>query len=254
MKYLLARGQRPLLESFTDGNVLVALDFDGTLAPIVADREAASMRGATAVLLREVASRYPCAVLSGRSRADVAARLGDAPVRWIVGNHGIEQEEGSAVRALPFVERVARVRGMLVDRLQELPGLELEDKRLSLAIHYRAVKDKDAARAFLATLAEELWPEARVIGGKHVVNWLPPGAPHKGHALNALRMQARSPKAIYVGDDVTDEDVFAQDVPDRLLCVRVQKSGWSAAPYYLIDQTEIDELLRVLIAARSRRP
>ena len=253
MKYILARGQRALLESFTVGNVLVALDFDGTLAPIVPDREAATMRDTTATLLRELGTRYPCAVLSGRSRADVASRLGDAPVRWIVGNHGIEQEEGSVVRALPFAERVARVRVLLGDRLPEIPGLELEDKTLSLAIHYRAAKDKDAARALLAKLAEELWPEARVIGGKHVVNWLPPGAPHKGHALNALRMQARSAKAIYVGDDVTDEDVFAQDEPDRLLCIRVQKSGWSAAPYYLIDQSEIDELLRVLVEARPRR-
>jgi trehalose 6-phosphate phosphatase len=253
VKDILAQGQRALLESFATDNVLIALDYDGTLAPIVPDRDAAPMRPSTTALLRELASRFPCAVLSGRARADVAGRLGSAPIRWIVGNHGIEQEQSGLGRALPFADRVASVHAQLVRRLRDLPELEIEDKRLSLAIHYRKAKDKDEARALLSALAEEIWPDARIVGGKDVVSWLPPGAPHKGHALNALRVQARVTKAIYVGDDVTDEDVFAQDEPDRLLCIRVQEDASSAAPFFLVDQTEIDELLRVLIEARTKR-
>src|SRR6185295_11415249 len=107
MRHILARLHRPLLEQFAWSQVLVAFDFDGTLAPIVADPTAAAMAPSTRRLFREVAALYPCAVISGRSRADLAGRLRGVPLREIVGNHGLEPALGGRQRA-SFAAHVAR--------------------------------------------------------------------------------------------------------------------------------------------------
>ena len=69
----------------------------------------------------------------------------------------------------------------------------------------------------------------RLVGGKHVVNLLPAGAPHKGLALERARARLGCDTAIYVGDDETDEDVFALDQPGRLLAIRVGRKPSSSA-------------------------
>ena len=71
MKNILTEEQHPTLMEFARQRVLLAFDFDGTLAPIVREPEAAAMRQSTSVLLAEVAKLYPCVVISGRLRADV---------------------------------------------------------------------------------------------------------------------------------------------------------------------------------------
>ena len=78
------------LEEFTHSNVLLAFDFDGTLAPIVQDPARARMRPQTRRLLGAVARRYPCVVISGRARHDVLKRVGSVPVWQVSGNHGLE--------------------------------------------------------------------------------------------------------------------------------------------------------------------
>jgi trehalose 6-phosphate phosphatase len=90
------------------------------------------------------------------------------------------------------------------------------------------------------------------------VNLLPITAPHKGIALERERERLRCDTAIFVGDDKTDEDVFALDQPGRLLGIRVGRSRTSAAAYYIPSQRSIDDLLRALVdlrrdAAQSRR-
>src|SRR5262245_9730135 len=90
MRRLLTPRNRELLRSFLQAKVLLAFDYDGTLAPIVTDPDQAYMRESTRNLLDHVARAYPCVVISGRARADVASRLGGAPVRDVVGNHGSE--------------------------------------------------------------------------------------------------------------------------------------------------------------------
>ena len=72
MKALLSRENRVLLDQLAWSNVLLAFDFDGTLAPIVANRHQAAMRARTARLFSTVCERYPSAVISGRAKADVA--------------------------------------------------------------------------------------------------------------------------------------------------------------------------------------
>jgi trehalose 6-phosphate phosphatase len=79
MRHLLSRDGRELLAQLASTHVLLAFDFDGTLAPIVSDREGARMRASTARLFARVAAAYPVAVISGRARADVTARSGKRP-------------------------------------------------------------------------------------------------------------------------------------------------------------------------------
>jgi trehalose 6-phosphate phosphatase len=88
----------------------------------------------------------------------------------------------------------------------------------------------------------------RIVGGKLVFNLLPERAPHKGLALRAARARFGCETALYVGDDETDEDVFALDEHGTLLTVRVERSRGSCAAYYLQDQDEIDPFLEALIA------
>jgi trehalose 6-phosphate phosphatase len=245
MRDLLARGRRELLEQFACSATLIGLDFDGTLAPIVADRDRAAMRAGTRRLLREVARRYPCVVLSGRSRADVARRVRGAPLVAVVGNHGMERGRAAATAA-------RRVRGWLAfveSRLRGEPGVSVEDKGLSLTVHYRASRRKKRARERILEAVSQL-RGVRLVGGKHVVNVLPVDAPHKGLALEREQERLGCDTAIYLGDDVTDEDVFALRRPGRLLAVRVGRKAVSAAPYYVRGQRDVDRVLRILVRLR----
>ncbi|MBI4951499.1 MAG: trehalose-phosphatase [Myxococcales bacterium] len=250
MRRLLARENVELLAQLAWSRVLCAFDFDGTLAPIVADRERAAMRGRTARLFARVCERYPCAVISGRGHADVAARLGGAPVKYVIGNHGLEP--GAELGA--FERKIARARALLAAALAGVPGVDIEDKRYTLAVHYRRARQKRAARVAIASAVASLPVRMRVVSGKLVVNVLPERAPNKGTALVRLRALEGASTALYVGDDVTDEDVFALDQPGRLFTVRVGASRASAARYFLRDQREVDALLAKLVELRARGP
>jgi trehalose 6-phosphate phosphatase len=82
--------------------------------------------------------------------------------------------------------------------------------------------------------------------GKSVVNVMPPTASHKGTALLEYMRRLGCSTALYVGDDETDEDVFAlRDA--RVLTVRIGKKNGSSARYFLKRQTEITQVLRLLV-------
>jgi trehalose 6-phosphate phosphatase len=247
MKNILAAPQLEVLAQFAWSNVLIGLDFDGTLAPIVQRPDRARLRARTRGLLVSLAEAYPVAVLSGRGRADVRARLDGVPVRAVVGNHGLEPgADLGACRAL-----VAGWIPSLRKALDDQQGVEIEDKTYSLAVHYRRARARREAAGRIAAAVASLGKGTRVIGGKLVVNVLPSGAPHKGVALMRLRTDLGADTALYVGDDVTDEDVFALDDPGRLLCIRVGQNARSRAPYFVESQRAVDDLLRVLIGMRS---
>jgi trehalose 6-phosphate phosphatase len=246
VKRLLARANVDVLRQFAWSKVLLAFDFDGTLAPIVDDPGDARMRARTERRFREVARLYPCVVISGRGQRDLRGRLSGVPVVEVVGNHGIDAARyPGALRA--------DVRGWtaeLAGRLAGLKGVKVEDKQVSLAIHYRQSRAKRHAAQEIERAIASL-SGVRVIRGKLVFNLLPEGAPHKGLALLSARARFGCDTAIYVGDDASDEDVFALDEPGRLLGVRVEESASSHASYFLGDQAEIDPMLDVLLACRA---
>ena len=247
MKRLLSAENEAILTRFARSRALVAFDFDGTLASIVADRDQAALRPDTERLLSRLCAHYPCAVISGRSRADLGARLGAAAVKYTVGNHGLEPGRDLAL----FAAVVARVRRRLERALACHAGLDIEDKRYSLAVHYRRSPSKRAARAAIHGAISALPEALRVVPGKLVLNVIPGSAPNKGDAVLDLREREGAQTALYVGDDVTDEDVFKLDHRGRLISARIRPSRTSAARYFLRDQAEIDALLARLVELRS---
>jgi trehalose 6-phosphate phosphatase len=245
MRHVLARANRHVLERFAGSRALLAFDFDGTLSPIVADPDRAAMRESTRRLLGDLARRYPCVVISGRSRGDVSRRLGGVPLAGVVGNHGLEPWHATQ-RAGRQVRRWVTA---LEARLGRIPGVVIEDKGLTLAVHYRKAKRTREARALVFAAAGGLG-DVRLVGGKQVLNVLPSGAPGKGRALERAALRLGCDTAVYVGDDETDEDVFALGDPARLLGIRVGRKGTSAAGYFIRAQVEIDLLLRSFLALR----
>ncbi len=250
MRHVLARRNRGVLERFAGPRALLAFDFDGTLAPIVANPERAAMRASTHRLLEELAKVYPCVVVSGRARDDVRGRVLGARLAEVIGNHGLDPGAGRVETGRAAQRWVA----VLEERLSGLRGIVIEDKGLSVAVHYRAARRKEEARARILDAAGALG-DVRLLGGILVVDVLPGGAPGKGRALERARERLGCDTAVYVGDDETDEDVFSLDLPERLLGIRVGRKADSAAEYFLRTQAEIDVLLRCFLELRAgRRP
>jgi trehalose 6-phosphate phosphatase len=235
----------PTLARLARQNALLAFDYDGTLAPIVADPRHAEMRRETRELLERVARAYPCIVVTGRARQDTASRLRGIGVLSVIGNHGLEPPF-ALNHAAPIVRAwVPRLRMAL----GSLEGVFIENKGFSLAIHYRrAPKRGSAAAAILRACAS--FANARTIPGKCAVNLLPRGAPNKGSALLFACRDIGCDTALYVGDDQTDEDVFALSSVAPFLGVRIGRTRRSRAGFYIRSQRSIDELLRRLLALR----
>jgi trehalose 6-phosphate phosphatase len=252
MKRILSRSNVDILREFARSKVLLAFDFDGTLAPIVEDPRGARMRARTEKRLIEVARRYPCVVISGRAQRDIQERLGGVPKAVAMGNHGAVAGAGQIRDPAALLAEVRDWIPRVTRRLAGLKGVKIEDKEVSLAIHYRQSRQKRQAVQAIERAVVGL-PDARVIRGKLVFNLLPDGAPHKGLALQAARARLGCDTAIYVGDDASDEDVFALDEPGRLLAVKVEESSSSHAAFFLREQEEIDDLLDVLLACRASK-
>ena len=245
MKNILAPAQRPILEPFAWSRTLLAFDFDGTLAPIVARPDRAALRPSTKRLLSTLATLYPCVVISGRAASDVSGRLKDISLRGVIGNHGLEPWRATAVLS----RRVRAWKPLLHAALRDEAGVEIEDKGYSIAVHFRRSRAKKRVRRRILEAAATL-EGVRLIRGIEVLNLIPAGSPHKGIALERERQRLACDTAIYVGDDETDEDVFALDQPGRLLSIRVGRKEASAADFYLETQSQIDSLLRTLIRLR----
>lgn len=246
MKDILSAAHRGVLEPFAWSRTLLAFDFDGTLAPIVSQPEAAQLRRVTRQLLAKACSLYPCVVISGRAVADLTPRVAEVGLRAAIGNHGLEPWRATAA----IRRRVLHWRPRLESAVGAEKGVFIEDKGYSLAVHYRGSRAKKRVRRLVADVALAIGG-VRIIGGIEVVNLVPVDAPHKGMALERERRRLGCDTAIYVGDDETDEDVFALDQPGRLLSVRVGRKAASRADFYIKSQKDIDALLRFLIRLRE---
>ncbi len=254
MKDLLRRRHRSALLRFVGADpaspakVLLAFDYDGVLAPLVTDPAGALMRPTTRVLLRRLSRRYPVAVVSGRAWKD-CARFVDGLVPTIVGNHGFELGRAVAVPA-SVARKVRGWRRRLERALAGVDGIHFEDKRSTLAVHYGLSRAWRRAERAVYEAANQL-EGTRLIPGKKVLNVLPHDFPSKGDAVRTLVARLGCEGAVYVGDDVTDEDAFKVGEP-LVFGVHVGK-GPSLAPWRLDSQADVDRLIGLLIAMRPRR-
>jgi trehalose 6-phosphate phosphatase len=245
VKNILAKRELSRLEQFVTPETLIAFNFDGTLAPLSRDPRVAQLRKSTHRLIMQLASHYPTAVISGRPRADVLARLNGAPVRAVIGNFGLEPSPDAPRYHVLVKKWLPRLREVLQDQ----QGVEIENKLYSISIHYRRARSKTAARGLISNAIEQqLGTQARMVQGKLVLNVLPAEAPNKGTALLGVRHALHLDHTLFVGDDITDEDVFAIDKPQSLLGIRIGRTGHSKASHYLSTQADIDKLLKRLVA------
>jgi trehalose 6-phosphate phosphatase len=242
MKHLLSRDSLAIVALLAAERTLCAFDFDGTLAPIVTFPDRAAMRKRTRALMRELALLYPCIVVSGRAREDVLNKLTGVPVLRVIGNHGADTGDTSTARA-----SVEHWKTTLEAGLASIPGLWIEDKGLSIAVHYRQCENRPRVRRRILAQAEAL-SCTRVFGGKQVVNIVADSAPNKGDALAEERDRLGLNWVLYVGDDENDESAFALE--GNIVAVRIGCKLRSHASYYLRTQSEIDKLLEALIRHR----
>lgn len=234
-----------VLESFSFTKTLYAFDFDGTLAKIVNDPEAAKMSEKTEVLVKQLASIVPVAIVSGRSQKDLKKRI-SFKVDYLIGNHGMEGVKIN--NSLNAAKDISNKWISLIKKMTVGMDLEIEDKTYSLAIHYRKSRNKTRSRVQIKEIIESIKPKPRVVLGKCVVNIIPEGAPHKGTALVDLLHKLNLKNAFYIGDDDTDEDVFSYPIQDcQIFSVKVGKRRNTSADYYIQRQSDINRLLKILI-------
>ncbi len=223
--------------------LLVAADYDGTLAPIVADPAAAKPHGPALDALVTLAGMegVEALVVSGRSREALAELTGAPDGVVLVGSHGAEWPDGSVAGEDParLVEELAAV----ADRYE---GTLLEAKPAGAALHYREARSPDDA----AAAAREVGARhgARVIDGKLVVELLL-GRADKGVAVRRARENAGADAVVFFGDDTTDEDVFAV-LGDGDAGVKVG-GGDTRARFRVEDPEAVAAALRWLAEARS---
>ncbi len=233
--------------------MLCAFDFDGTLAPIEVDPGLVYMPAAVARRLDILSSYASIAVVTGRAVADVQARLGFAP-SYVVGNHGLEGVPGCVFDAhfpLLCAEWEKSLHAMLQRHGLASSGVRIENKGCSLSVHYRLARDREYVESQLATLIERLTPAPHLVGGKCVFNLLTAAGMDKGAAVNRLMEDCGAAGALYVGDDVTDEDVFRLRRRD-LVTVRVEPATGTCADFFLHHRLGMVQLLDELIS-RLRR-
>lgn len=246
--YLFSESGQEALRAFIDRDTLFAFDLDGTLAPIVPDPGGIVIPPEIRAGLVRLDRLVPVAIITGRSRTDALSHLGFTP-RFLVGNHGAEGLPGYETTEQEF-GRLCRTWEEQLSTLlpyEERNGIVLENKGASLALHYRNTPDRIGARQRILAAVQRLTPPPRQISGKLVKNLVAHDAPHKGEALLGIMTNLRVNRALFTGDDVTDEDVFRLG-DERIFSIRVGKDSGSAARYHLCDQVEIVALIDVILA------
>ncbi len=201
-------------------NPLFFLDYDGTLAPIVDDPDAAVPHPQAPALLRELDAHSPLWIVTGRDLQALSSFL-DRPYSAI-GLHGAQEGVvGRDARSL-MSDAAAEALKALRDSVPAAEGLRVEEKDQSFAVHYRAVDDEAAAQAQLKDWLADLPDVLDAIWGKKVVELRPDGLT-KGTAVRRIADRHPGHVPVYLGDDVTDEDAFAalQDLNRKAVTVKV---------------------------------
>jgi trehalose-phosphatase len=233
--------------------VLIALDFDGTIAPIVNRPDRARVPVAIRRWLSRAAKRpgLRVALLSARPMADLARYLPDGGLLR-VAQYGLEGVDSPGPERLArFRDRARRIRLELEALVPRHRGARIEDKRLTVALHYRGVGA--SRRAALMRALRPIKARAKRLGfhtepGRCVIDFVP-ARYDKGRALRALRRRVRPAVTFYFGDTDGDEPAFA--VLGRAdFAVRVG-AGPTAAPYRVRGPGDVARFLRALAALRT---
>ncbi len=248
-----------LTRQIADKTVAVFCDYDGALTPIVDRPEDAHIPAATLEALEALADLTVVGIVSGRDLVDVMGMVPTERV-WFAGSHGFDVRRPDGAReefpegaaALP---ELASAEQQLAERLGAIDGAWAERKRFAIAVHHRAtpddqIADLEAIVADIATAHEGL----RMTGGKKIFELRPDIDWHKGKAvrwlIEAAGLDPSDTLALFIGDDVTDEDGFAE-VRSRGVGVVVGAEDRYTAAHLRVDDPDatrqlLDDLARRL--------
>ena len=249
------------------GRVGMFSDFDGTLTPLFDDPRNTTLSPAIRDTLSELSKRVEIvAVVSGRDMEFLREVIGLDSVTY-VGNHGLEVWKTEDEQQ----ERHVQLPDGLLEDIQKgvrriaVTGLSVENKGLSIAVHYRNASDSTAARSALSQMLKSLAADhgLEIREGKMVLEIGPGAGVNKGTAVDRLAREFGLMGAIFLGDDVTDCDAF--DAVHRLIGERDLEGAAVAvvdeetpeavlrkADYCLSGSEEVEEFLRWMAYASPR--
>ncbi len=264
MKYLFSAWEElgPLLQG---APLFLFLDYDGTLAPIAATPAKAKILPGNKKILEELSNTLgiKLAIISGREMGDIKSRLGLKNIIY-AANHGLEID-GPRIKfksqvGLKFRKTIKNIHDHLKNKLSEVRGALIEDKGLSLSLHYRMVKDAEVPR--VKALFHELVivplvkNKIKVTGGKKVLKIRPAVKWDKGKvtlwllARQQFNQGNKKILPVYIGDDLTDEDAF-KALRNKGITIVVGKTSGSYAQFYLKDAVEVGEFLQRIKLCRN---
>ncbi|MED6135364.1 hypothetical protein PIB30_045758 [Stylosanthes scabra] len=256
--------------------VVVFLDYDGTLSPIVADPEKAFMTKKMRATLKDIARLFPTAIVTGRCIDKVYefVRLGEV---YYAGSHGMDikgpttrgrnHHKGNnneavlfqpASQFLPMINQVYKI---LVEKMKGIPGAKVENNKFCLSVHFRCVEEKcwPALAEQVNSVLKE-YPKLKLTHGRKVIEIRPTIKWDKGKAIEFLLESlgygnSNSVFPIYIGDDRTDEDAFkvlrSRGQGIGILVSQIQKE--TNATYTLHDPLEVGQFLRRLADSNKNR-
>ncbi|MCY4662161.1 MAG: trehalose-phosphatase [Acidobacteria bacterium] len=242
------------------GSVMLFLDYDGTLTPIVERPEQARLAESTRALLADLAARCAVTIVTGRD-VTVVQRFVGLDTLGYAGSHGFDivGPSGSGLRreiardCLPVLDRAE---ALLRRALEGIEGVLVERKRFGVASHVRRVAPADRPRveAAVAGVASG-FPELRRGQGKAVHELRPNLLWDKGAAVSWLvrRMGGTLDAVVYFGDDLTDEDAFARLDGAGTAIVVTAEDRPTSARLRLNDPEEVGVALGRMLAAMPAR-
>lgn len=234
----------------------VFLDYDGTLTGIVDRPEDAHLSSPMRDTVHALAGRCPVAVVSGRDRRDVAARVRLPGLVYagshgfdIAGPHGTEIQYEAGGGFTVTIERAARE---LRRQLQGTDGAIVEPKKYSVAVHFRLVAPADLPHVKAVVRGVlDAYPDLRQTEGKMVFELRPRLDWDKGKAiewlLQALELDGPDVVPIYIGDDTTDEDAFRALAGRGMGILVADAPRPTAAGYRLRSPAEVQRWLQALV-------
>lgn len=248
---------RANLASLPPDRLLLFLDFDGTLTPIVSRPDRVRLKASVRGLLRRLAKAMPIVIVSGRALSELQRLVGVPALRYVASHGLVYREPGAKVRWFGRPASRRHVRGwvLALERAAKgIAGALVEDKESSVALHDRSVRPADrrtlrrrALRALEPWLAGR---QAALIHGKRVLEVRPAASWNKGTAVARLLNEpwARGRSPVYFGDDRTDFDAF-RVLRGRGLSVRVGgRRSVAGEAAWLNSPEAVESLLRWLLA------
>lgn len=235
--------------------VAIFLDFDGTLAAIVEDPRKVTLDDPISSTLRTLSGLCTLGLISGRDRSDLQKRVGIEGILYAgshgldIGGPGYEKILPEAEAAVPEIERATQ---RLSQALESIHGVIIERKRFGVAVHYRQVRS-DVDRQQIMRVVDSVLVDTglRKRKGKQVVELEPEVNWDKGHALAWLletaELDAEHVLVVYIGDDETDEDVFASLAGKGVSIVVDDEVSNSLADYRLANPDEVARFLHHLV-------